>query len=369
MTMPQGRTRSLLNRYVEDYAGPALAFDLDAMERKMKCLAKWERVYDLKFVMAAKAFRSRPVYELACHFLSGFDVSNRRELNELPEKASDKLVIVTDPALSRDFVETCASRPGLRFQASSQNQVQLINASGVGAKVGVRLRMSDVRPLPTGRVSRFGLNIEEVGVAANELRQGGNVLVGFHVHDSLRENGVEGYVDYVEKLMRIARQHHVELEYIDLGGSLHYMPESDLPVLFSKVRERVPPEIDLIFEPGGYISYESGYALGEIVDCSLPNSQELHLTLDLSSECHLKWSRPRLLVPFRPQMSGGLQVKIFGPTCFEHDVVGAYAFTDEEAVHRYFRLGRKLLFSGILGYSVSWMTSFNGIPEARVLYA
>ncbi|MBI3228926.1 MAG: hypothetical protein HYZ45_01690, partial [Burkholderiales bacterium] len=102
---------------------------------------------------------------------------------------------------------------------------------------------------------------------------------------------------------------------------------------------------------------------------AMPERPMYIVNLDASKECHLKWTAPNFVISAEvkaAQASGGEQVPVMfgGAACFEMDVFKA-TYWPLQAMPK---IGDILYFDSINSYSLSWNTSFNGVPLAQLKY-
>jgi diaminopimelate decarboxylase len=189
---------------------------------------------------------------------------------------------------------------------------------------------------------------------------------GFHIHCGYGEgNTPHCYLEITKQVLKLAEQLNVELQYFNLGGGICYLSEYELTTLIKQIRAMIPIQTQLFFEPGRFISKNSGFALAKI-ESVISRDTSIDIILDLSEQCHLRWSDATLVIPTEIIDSEALNVRVFGPTCAEIDAIGNFTLSIEQ--RKLLQRGNKILLGGITGYSASWNTSFNGIPIAKVVY-
>jgi diaminopimelate decarboxylase len=138
-------------------------------------------------------------------------------------------------------------------------------------------------------------------------------------------------------------------------------------VLVQEIRRVLPATTTLFFEPGRPLTEKAGFALGRI-EAVAARAEHIDLVVDLSAECHLRWTDPMLIVPSAHGENGTARVRIVGPTCAESDVLGIYRIPTPVAGCVPYRRGDILMFGDVVGYSACWNIGFNGRPPASVAF-
>ncbi len=186
------------------------------------------------------------------------------------------------------------------------------------------------------------------------------------MHHSSEVNTPSTYLALARDSLHLARALDLKLDYLDLGGGIHTLTDRGLTELLQALRALTPAETTLVFEPGRYLTRDCGYAIGRI-EAVTPRPDRVDCTLDLSAECHLRWSHARLIAPLIETSDAPLRLRCFGSTCYEGDLIGDFRFAAPSHPHLPFARGDLLLFSNVSSYSEAWNTSFNGIEKARVV--
>ncbi|MFN0252117.1 MAG: hypothetical protein ACKV2T_34900 [Kofleriaceae bacterium] len=182
--------------------------------------------------------------------------------------------------------------------------------------------------------------------------------IGLHVHHGpVSATSPERFVVTARAALGLARAAGIEPRFLDLGGAWHAI--ADLRDAFARIRAAIPG-IELIVEPGRAIAREAGFACGRVVVARELVDRALRV-VDLSRNCHLRWSQVEL-VGNAPHAGTGRDTLVVGPTCYEDDVLGEWtvapAALDE---------GARVVLRGVTGYAVAWNTSFGGVPAADVV--
>jgi diaminopimelate decarboxylase len=364
------RLETALREGAAGHGGPTLLFDLAVIRERMRRLAALQQSAGCSFVMAAKAFRAPRVYALAAEWLAGFDVSNRNEYEELPADLRGRRVSLTSPVFAPDLAPLRARGNSLVVFLDAPDQLRRLAAAPGPVDYGIRIASTSFavpgprRPSAPWEESRFGVSAHDTATLSELTRCAGHRFVGFHLHHGFGGNAAPAYVHLARGAVELAAKLGVRLEVLDLGGGLHGIPEAELPQALAEIRAEVPAETELWFEPGTLLDAGAGAALARVESAQL-RGDTLVCTLDLSAVWHLRWSNP---VPLHaaPSGAGARRVLFFGPTCSEHDFLGAFALPARPG-REPLAAGDRIAFAGVSGYSVSCNAGFNGIPPARVV--
>jgi diaminopimelate decarboxylase len=267
-----------------------------------------------------------------------------------------------------DEIDACLrgrrpSRVMVNFDSTDQ-LAALPLAPGVqyGLRIGLDLA-SDREHSPGNLLTRFGVDAGDVaGIKALARRV---PISGFHCHIGRETNDHDVYRELADTLIGLARALGLELEYLNLGGGLRPDVEPRaVGELVADLRRRVPRRVRLLLEPGNWWFAGAGFAVGRVVGVKPMRDGALRATLDLSKDCHLRWAKPRVVAAG----DGAQRVKVCfaGPTLYEGDVLGAFDMPSSNDAAPVC-VGDTVVFAGVTGYAAGWNTSFNGVPQARVL--
>lgn len=331
--------------------GPVLVFALASVTRTLAALRDLQSARDVSFLMAAKSAPPGPVAALAAEHLSGFDVSNLSEYQALPVNLEGLTVFVTSPRLPDDLGPFLARGNKLVVTVSTPGQHRQLAGMRPAVDFCVRLNPSHL----LGHESHFGATEDLVSALS---RNAPHRFVGFHLHSGFSTDNVpESYVAMARWAADVARAHDLPLDRLNLGGGICFLSDRELADTVVEIRAALPNHTALTFEPGRPLTENAGYALARVLDTTGDD-----LTVDLSAECHLRWSLVSIVVPRSEGPTR--QIRIFGPTCSEGDVLGTF----EVPVGFEIRIGDVLLFGDVVGYSACWNLGFNGVPAAAVDY-
>jgi diaminopimelate decarboxylase len=369
--------------------GPALVYDLAAVERRVRAVAAAGRASGVRVLFAMKSFPHDAVLELAAAHLDGFDAGSPGEASRLGARAGGRLVSITDP--SGRAGEVPAGDLVITVESAAQAA-----AAPSRARLAIRLAASHLVPGPeavggvledTGRrTSRFGIRPGDDGwrdEVAAIIAAGAGRVAGFHVHHGgVAATSPARLVASARAALGLADELGLPITWLDLGGSLHGIGDGAIPALaaaLAELRAVVPASVELAIEPGRLLALDAGYAVGHVV-ASRELAERSVRVLDLSRSCHLRWQRITPALALRQHagawraMSGVLpartgearRVLFTGPTCYEEDVVGEWKLGKDEDGARWPE-GSRLVVAGVDGYALAWNGGFGGIAPARVV--
>lgn len=332
-----------------------LVFDAARLARNVRAFADAARTCGVTALFAMKSFPHAHMRALAAEFLDGIDAASPEEV----AAARGRVLSVADP--SGRAAEAAQSWPG-RLIVSCET-IEQVRAAPANAEIALRISASITGTDPavgavldgTGhRRSRFGLEDRAALRALFEAAAGRPV--GLHVHHGPITSTWSG---------RFAATARAALDladftprFINLGGAWHGLPE--LAPALRDLRAALPPDLELIAEPGRALVEGAGFARGTVMVARDLADRPLRI-LDLSRICHLRWSQVEL-VHRAPHPGEGRRALFVGPTCFEEDVVGEWTVTPMD-----FPVGAPVILRGVTGYAVAWNTAFGGVPAAEVV--
>jgi diaminopimelate decarboxylase len=369
---------AIWHQAAHEYDGPSLFFSRAKMNAQAERLRFVSRELSIHFLAAVKS-GALIIYPAFAEDLQGFDVSNVTEFSQILELADGKEVFVTSPVLLQDankiFDRAMDANIRVTMICDSLTQLEHYPESSTALRFGLRLDSAALLANVDGaeyemavlEKSRFGVSAlpDELLPLFSTKR-----ICGVHVHHGSERNQLLTYLRLIHALKSLFESMAVCPEFISLGGGIHLLSLRDFSHL-SKVFSKAFPSTQLYMEPGRYLTQGAGYAVAQVLSVKEAGLHTL-LTLDLSSECHLKWSEPSLWLHSEPRSTSPLvndqalsllPVVVFGVTCFESDVVGKYSLPTNATP----ALFDKLVLGNISSYSLAWNTGFNGVAPIRCL--
>ncbi len=336
---------------------------------------------------------SEVTYSVKTNYLAGIlrrvlaagyrlEVVSRHEL-ELARRqgAGAGQLLFNGPVKSGEDLRFCYEQ-GIAVNVDSIEE--LTTAAGIGSpekpfRLGVRVSVK----LKNGATSRFGIDFEDAA-AVDGVRQvmalGTVKVVGLHLHHSSRRDA-QSYTERLDRLDEVARQLGIEAEYLDLGGGIGSVPP---PEVAAKLTYEIDSHEDLarvigeharakwgskgpriILEPGigvlaGSMNYlttlvavkQRGAERIAVCDGSMFDVNPLRSTIH--PPCRVMGTG-RIL---GPAPEAGAEVKLYGGTCMEIDVVGTIAAENPQA-------GDLVVVSNVGAYSACLAPEFI-VPPAPV---
>ena len=334
---------------------PSLWFNVDRIKGNVYRLRSWARRFGISIVAAVKAIPMVDVLGRIAQDVAGFEVSNGREFAMIPRRPHTYMIVNAPGNI------VAAPRGGAQetiYVVETVGQAKLLPPHAMAL---LRLNTSDLLRAGSSksrmhRRSRFGLTRSEVKPALQQL---GSAVRGVHFHLGHERITVEDYLQCIMASRSWFLDAGWEIEILDIGGGFHAVRDS-IPKLFQGVHDIGHSPVT-IAEPGRELSTGAGFATTRVLS-SVRRGCVADCTLDVSAECHLRWSHPYLCTPYPCAGDRTKRIVFYGPTCAESDHIGTFITpSDFECVP-----GDLLVFGGVNGYSVSWNTEFNGIPAATV---
>ena len=350
---------------IERCEGPCLVFDRATLERNLRAAAAAARASGATVLFAAKSFPHPEVLALAARWLDGFDVGSAGELASVP---AARVVSIADPtgcAVAHAARVAGAARVIVACETPAQ-----VRAAPAHAELAIRLSASLTGADPAigavldgsgHRRSRFGLDVDRElrrRTIAAMMEEARGRPIGLHVHHGpVTATSGPKFAATAHAALEAAAEASLRPAFLDLGGAWHGVP--DLSAALAEVRAAVPPELELILEPGRALVAGAGFACGRVVAARALDDRALRV-VELSRICHLRWSQVEL-VGAAPRPGAGRPVMLVGPTCFEDDVLGEWLIEPDRLAE-----GARVVLRHVTGYAVAWNASFGGVPPAAI---
>lgn len=353
-------------------SGPTLVFDITRIEQRMQRLRELARPVSISALMAVKSCPDPRYLSAGMKHLDGFDVSNSAEYGCLPDNLDGKLVSVTSPALDVDINSFVAKGNTAVVALDSQEQLARYFSSTPRVPYLLRVQGSDLleETDPAHYANpRFGFTKHEVRELIEQPQLRANPPAGFHVHHGSERNSASTYRAMIRALRSLAHRHSIDPIVINLGGGWHGVNQEEMDGVLADARRAFPEPCSILLEPGEWYAKQSGFAVGNIVN-QTQSDDIITYVLDLSRDCHLKWSKVKLLYPTNTRPKRFCEVQFFGASCDEADRIGRFMLPYDRDFSRESGLvtGARVAFSNVSPYSAAWNMSFNGIPRAEIAW-
>lgn len=352
--------------------GPVLVFDINRIERRMAWLHELAKPLSIRTLVAVKSCPASRYLEAGQKLLDGFDVSSPAEYACLPDNLEGKLVSLTSPDLSIEMEGFVSKGNAAVITLDSYTQLDRYFCQKPRIPYLLRIQGPDfLTKDDPGHYSktRFGFSIKEVHHLLQRPQLVANPPMGFHVHHGSERNAVSTYRSIVEGLKILTQQACFRPLLINLGGGWHGMNKEEISSILMEARDAFPTPCSIVLEPGRWYAVNTGFAVSTIVNQAASGST-FKFVVNISRECHLKWSRVNLVYTMVPRARRFCEVQIYGPSCYEGDMIGSFLLPYSEDFYQEsgFSLGAQVIFSGVSQYSVGWNTSFNGIQKAEIVW-
>lgn len=353
--------------------GPTLYFDMQRIEERMQWLGEVTRPLAIAPLLAVKSCPDAHYLEVAQRMLCGFDVSNSTEYESLHSNLDGKLISVTSPELSINHDSFTSRGNATVITVDSQVQLNQFVSQNTQLPYVLRIQGSDLLKdlVPADAAyfpeSRFGFTLEEVGQVLQQPAVKATPPSGFHVHHGSEENQVSTFTAMIQGLKLLADTQVVEPAFINLGGGWDELTREEISDVLTRARQAFPSPCSILMEPGRWYSKNAGFAACTVVN-QMQSGDTINYTVNLSRECHLRWSRVKLVCPIEASPKKVQAVQFFGPSCYEGDLLGRFMVPyQNDFLHESgLAPGSQVIFSNVSTYSAAWNTSFNGIPRADV---
>ena len=331
-----------------------IIFSLGKIEEKSKILAKVAKQYQVNVLVAVKA--ANHILGKIQGYLQGFDVSNSREFALTDGKGF--YFITNCPLDDLDFVKLLQNN---HYLISCNSIYYFQEISKKNLPFVLRLQSTDLLGNAQTPGSRFGLTKNQVLGLKEQLQKNCN-FSGFHFHHGSEKNSIVTYQAAITAIKELLRELGIKKELnINLGGGFAGLTITEIEVILNHARQELS-EHKVYIEPGRYFTEGTGSCFCQVIDMQ-EEKDNLIINLNVSRECHLKWSRIgkiQILAASKSSYKRSSRRMIFyGNTCYENDIIGISHFEKDSEIG----IGDTVVLSNISGYSLAWNTPFNGIPK------
>jgi len=341
---------------------PYFRMDSQRLQRNLKRLLWLEKSSGAKILHTLKSFNHQQITPIIASTLSGFSISSIKEL-EIATKAKSRDIHLYAPAYKPQELEVLAkSVSTISFNSLSQWSRFNSTKSSLGLRINPKLHL----PIPS--YCNPNLSYSRLGVDYMEFiktffdSNGFKNLEGLHFH-ALFQSSVEGVFVLLEHIRANYQNILPQLKWINLGGG-HALTDSnyDTKRFIELIEEfkKEYPHIQLYFEPGEAVVKDTGEFISTVLDIIQIEGQKIAI-LDTSIETHLldvAIVNRRLRVRGTQSSSTPYYYQLTGNSCLQGDIIGEYFFQKE------LKVGDRIVFEDMMGYTMVKMTQFNGIKFA-----
>lgn len=277
------------------------------------------------------------------------EVVSRHEL-ELARRqgAAAGQLLFNGPVKSIDDLRLCYEE-GIAVNVDSPEELEAAAAIGslsapfrLGVRVAVRLK--------NGSLSRFGIDLEDAAALEHVRRvmaRGTVNVVGLHLHHSSRRDA-HSYTERMDRLEEVAQELGIVAEYLDLGGGIGSVPPPEVaaklayPIdsheaLTSVIGEHARAKWGnsgprIILEPGiGVLAGCMNY-LTRLVAVKTRGAEQIAVCDGSMFDVNpLRSTIPPPCRVVGPEAEAGAELKLYGGTCMEIDVVGTIRAENAQA--------------------------------------
>lgn len=322
------------------YGTPAYVYSRACMEQRM---GQWKAAFAGRSHLvcyAVKASSNIAILALMARLGSGFDIVSGGELQRvLAAGGRPDKVVFSGVGKSKAELEL-ALRSGLKgihvesleeLQRLAETAGQLDVTAPVAIRVCPEIEADTHQHIRTGHAgSKFGMSMQDCEEAMR-YAAGHRMLqpVGIACHMGSQLMTAEPFVQAAGLMTDLLRRlDGVELRYIDLGGGLGvgYGDEKPISVaeLASAIEPELPPDIELVLEPGRSIVAPAGILLTK-VEYIKRGAQKSFAVVDAGMN---DFMRPAVydawhnIEPVQARAGTGMACDVVGPVCESSDYLG-----------------------------------------------
>ncbi len=280
--------QTVVEQELRSYSRPVLIYDIAHIRKNFLALIAAFDHNPTPILFAFKSFPAAPIISLAYELGVGFEVSNTREYQCLPQNLQGRTVSLNTP------LTTCRT-DFLTLGNQLQEQIEHVENSKPPLHCHLGLRLNHSLPInpkllrEPERRSRFGIDWDNFLDQAPLYRA--DILSGVHLHNGSEQNTPEFYRATLNCLTKVAKQQQIPLRYINLGGGFHAIPEEQLTALIGELHH-ISAEFPLFIEPGQVLCRNAGFLLCRVQSICFFGGGRYYINLDASYDCHAKWSYP-----------------------------------------------------------------------------
>ncbi|MDQ6421978.1 type III PLP-dependent enzyme [Paenibacillus sp. LHD-117] len=381
------RTADKAVNYIEQWSQtrpePVCAFIYDLQALREHATSRVQSLPEqCRLFYAVKANSDREILEQLADTVHGFEAASLGEIVKIREVSQAVPILFGGPGKTdREIVGAIDNRVSL-IHAESVHELQRIQliAEQRGAVVPVLLRVNLHSTLPEatlamgGRPTQFGIDEEDVPEAIRlALSLPAIKLEGFHLHSISNNLDARRHAQlvslYCTRVRQWAEQFGLNVSVLNAGGGIgvNYADlnnQFDWDTFVHELRnvldEQAWEGLQLIFEPGRYITAACGWYAVQVID--IKRNHGKHYAIVRGGTNHFRlpvsWQHshpfdivplPRWPYPFPRTELADTEVTVVGQLCTPKDVMAK-----DERVSR-LRIGDVILFryAGAYGWAIS----------------
>ena len=347
---------------------PYFELHLQAFKRNLERLEHLQQEPNVKILHTLKSFNEPSALTLIGEQLSGMSISSLKEL-ALANEAKARHIHLYAPAFKADelsMMQEQVDTVSLNSLSQWSRFSSLVTQASLGLRVNPKLNL----PIPdycnpNVSYSRLGVDYEEFLEQYRENPKEFSSLEGLHFH-ALFQSSFQGLWILLEHIETNYQELLPQLKWLNLGGGHNFTDTSYEVEEFVKRVQAFHSRyehIELIFEPGESVVNSCGDFVTTVLDI-VEVAGEKMVILDTSTETHLldvAIVHQRLKVEGTQSESTPYFYTLTGNSCLQGDYIGEYFFLEP------LKIGSKVRFKNMMGYSMVKMTEFNGMEKAKFL--
>ncbi len=346
---------------------PYFELNLQAFKGNLKRLEYLQQEAKVKILHTLKSFNEPKVLPLIGEQLLGMSVSSLKEL-ELAKEAEAKHIHLYSPAFKADELSFMQEQVDtISFNSLSQwRRFSFVTKSSLGLRVNPKLNL----PIPNYcnpnvEYSRLGVDYVEFLEQYKKSPKEFLALEGLHFH-ALFQSSFQGLWLLLEHIESNYQELLPRLKWLNLGGGHNFTDDSyEVKEFVKRVQEFHSryEHIELIFEPGESVVSSCGDFVTTVLDI-VEVAGEKMVILDTSTETHLldvAIVNKRLKVEGTSTEATAYFYTLTGNSCLQGDCIGEYFFLEP------LKVGSRVRFKDMIGYTMVKMTEFNGMEKAKLI--
>ncbi len=335
---------------------PQIIFSYNKVKDRAQALSQLALKYKVNVLVAVKSLPDKMLLSAIQKNLQGFDISNSKEYSFTSNIGFH--FITNCPILDLSFVQQI---PAGQYLISCNSLYYYQEILKLDHPFVLRLRSTDFLSEAQSYKSRFGLGRKQVLDLKESLHKDPQ-FSGFHFHHGSEKNTMMTYKSAISAIKNLISDLGVKKSLsINLGGGFAQFTIGEIEEILIFARHELS-EHELYIEPGRYFTESAGSCFSQVMDIQ-EDGEDLLVSLNVSRESHLKWSRIDKIQVLnvgkdRPKYNAK-RISFYGNTCYENDLIGINHYDNDCTI----MIGDTVILSNVSGYSLAWNTSFNGIPR------
>jgi len=380
----------------ERYDTPFYLYDLDAV-RERAAVVKQVFGDSIELLYAVKANPNQDLLQGMLDCVDGLDIASTGELRRaLAADYRPETISFAGPGKTvAELREAIRHGVGI-ISVESMRELRDLRAIAEeeGVRVKVTIRINPGQPVKEfavkmgGKASQFGIDEEDVGEAADYLREHENYfdILGIHIYagtQCLSEDALaRGLAETLRIASEVRQRHGIECRVINIGGGfgVSYYEEGkglDLGLLarlyheeFDRYRRTTGSNPRIFLELGRYLVAEAGIYVARVVSEKRSRGEQFYI-LDGGMNHHLAASgnlgatlRKNYLVKNLSNPRRELtKCNLVGPLCTPLDLMGKGVMVESPAIGDLIGF----LNSGSYGYSASPLHFLGHEPPKEII--